>query len=228
MAVTAQSLPNDTFKPQADGLYNIGLNSPKTCLGENYGLPPAFERAKNQPSQDLASMGITTVHGQGEEAKSRYTSEHFHTWSKPPALWKPLRHPCCEEVSEEVDRYFLDNWKFPDNRAEKIFIKAGFSKVTSLYFPLAKNDRLHFACRLLTILFLVDGEFSHRLPRSTSPLFNYNRMGLKGIGYPAGVITTDQQEQMFWKTCLSQMAKPTTPDCSQSCVVKCSQIVSHG
>jgi aristolochene synthase len=74
--------------------------------------------------------------------------------------WIPLQHPHVEKVSQEVDQYFLENWNFPNEKARKTFLAADFSGVTCLYFPLAKDDRIHLACRLLTILFLVDGKIS--------------------------------------------------------------------
>ena len=77
-------------------------------------------------------------------------------WTVPPSDWQPLNHPRVKEVAREVDAYFLQHWNFPDAKAEKTFINAGFSDVTCLYFPLAKDDRIHFACRLLTVLFLID------------------------------------------------------------------------
>ena len=67
-------------------------------------------------------------------------------------------HPQEAAVTSEVDGYFLAKWKFPNEKARQNFVKAGFSKVTCLYFPLAKDDRIHFACRLLTLLFLIDGK----------------------------------------------------------------------
>lgn len=79
------------------------------------------------------------------------------TWDIPPSNWSPKNHPRAEEVAKEVDGYFLENWNFPNDQARTKFLKAGFSRVTCLYFPLAKDDRIHFACRLLTVLFLVDG-----------------------------------------------------------------------
>ncbi len=68
-------------------------------------------------------------------------------------------HPRAKEVIEEVDGYFLKHWPFPGKEAREKFIAAGFSRVTCLYFPKALDDRIHYACKLLTILFLVDGEF---------------------------------------------------------------------
>ncbi|KAI0195872.1 Aristolochene synthase from penicillium Roqueforti [Astrocystis sublimbata] len=72
------------------------------------------------------------------------------------ADWTPLCHPKVDEVSREVDDYFLQHWNFPGTKARRTFVNAGFSRVTCLYFPLAKDDRIHFACRLLTVLFLID------------------------------------------------------------------------
>ena len=78
-------------------------------------------------------------------------------WEPPVSAWKALCHPRVDEVSREVDGYFLKHWNFSNAKAEKTFLKAGFSRVTSLYFPMAKYDRIHFACRLLSVLFLIDG-----------------------------------------------------------------------
>lgn len=80
-------------------------------------------------------------------------------WNIPPSDWTYDIHPRADEVIKEVDGYFLEHWNFADEKARKTFIKAGFSHVTCLYFPLAKDDRIHFACRLLTFLFLIDGMF---------------------------------------------------------------------
>src|SRR5437667_8973380 len=71
---------------------------------------------------------------------------------------KPLCHPRVEEVTKEVDGYFLEHWPFRNEKARKKFVAAGFSRVTCLYFPKALDDRIHFACRLLTVLFLIDGK----------------------------------------------------------------------
>ena len=78
------------------------------------------------------------------------------TWTPPASRWIPKCHPRVEEVAREVDDYFLRHWTFPTVKSRKAFLSAGFSRVTCLYFPLAKDDRIHFACRLLTVLFLID------------------------------------------------------------------------
>ncbi|KAF4862223.1 Aristolochene synthase [Colletotrichum siamense] len=74
----------------------------------------------------------------------------------PLSAWAPICHPLVDPVTVEVDAWFLDSWPFPDDKARQKFIAAEFSRVTCLYFPLAKNDSIAFACRLLAILFLID------------------------------------------------------------------------
>ncbi|KAK5657382.1 hypothetical protein OQA88_2952 [Cercophora sp. LCS_1] len=79
----------------------------------------------------------------------------------PPSDLKALCHPLVDEIAKEVDDYFLQHWPFPDQRSRKRFVNAGFSRVTCLYFPMALDDRIHFACRLLTVLFLIDDMLEH-------------------------------------------------------------------
>lgn len=88
----------------------------------------------------------------------------------PPSLFEPICHPLVKSVTDEVDGYFLQHWDFPNEKARKKFVAAGFSRVTCLYFPKALDDRIHFACRLLTVLFLIDGEPSGS-PRSRECVF---------------------------------------------------------
>ena len=79
----------------------------------------------------------------------------------PPSLFEPICHPLVRSVTEQVDGYFLQHWNFPNEKAKKKFVAAGFSRVTCLYFPKSLDDRIHFACRLLTVLFLIDGELCY-------------------------------------------------------------------
>ncbi|KAL8970448.1 MAG: hypothetical protein Q9197_003798 [Variospora fuerteventurae] len=81
-----------------------------------------------------------------------------------PSRFKPLCHPREKEVTKEVDQYFIDNWGFENEKQIQKFIDAGFSTVTCWYFPQALDDRIHFACRLLTVLFLIDGTSLSTLP----------------------------------------------------------------
>ncbi|KAE8378311.1 Aristolochene synthase [Aspergillus bertholletiae] len=73
-----------------------------------------------------------------------------------PSTWAPATHPLAESISAQVNGWFLQHWPFPDAKARKRFVAAGFSRVTCLYFPLAQNERIAYACQLLTILFLID------------------------------------------------------------------------
>jgi hypothetical protein len=113
------------------------------------------------------------VNGVDAKKSSREVSHQFgFNWRQPPSIWQPLCHPRVDEVSCEVDGYFLQHWPFPSKKTEETFLKAGFSRVTCLYFPLAKDDRIHFACRLLTVLFLIDGMTTFGLsplPSQTTP-----------------------------------------------------------
>lgn len=80
----------------------------------------------------------------------------------PPSAFKSQCHPNEATVSEEINGYYLKHWNFPDEKARTKFVAAGFSRVTCLYFPKALDSRIRYACSLLTILFLIDGE--HLLP----------------------------------------------------------------
>lgn len=72
---------------------------------------------------------------------------------------KPKCHHLEPQITEEVDSYFIKNWGFSNERAIQKFRAAGFSRVTCCYYPDALDDRIHFGCRLLTLLFLIDGKY---------------------------------------------------------------------
>lgn len=80
--------------------------------------------------------------------------------SEPPpaARFTAKIHPREREVSAEVNGFFLNHWPFADAKSRKKFVAAGFPQVTCFYYPTALNDRISFACYLLTLLFLIDGE----------------------------------------------------------------------
>ncbi len=94
----------------------------------------------------------------GNRTKQLWVKE---AWKIPPSNWQALRHPQAEQVAREVNAYFLEHRKFPNESARAAFMKAGFSSFICLNFPLAKDDRIHIACRLLTALFLIDGMMTH-------------------------------------------------------------------
>lgn len=100
--------------------------------------------------------------------KQAHVRAAIKRWKIPGSIWDSLCHPRADEVIEEVDSYFLQHWNFPHEKAKKTFIDAGFSRVTSLYFPKALDNRIHFACRLLTVLFLIDGSLHFPIPLALS------------------------------------------------------------
>lgn len=76
----------------------------------------------------------------------------------PPRSFTHKIHPLERQMTEEVNGYFLRHWPFENDKARKKFVVAAFPEVTCLYFPLAHDDRIKYACELLTILFLIDGK----------------------------------------------------------------------
>lgn len=106
--------------------------------------------------------------GHVESARNGQANGQTNGHSKPPtpsyedpstSLFAPMCHPLVSEAIRDVDGYYLQNWGFPSEASKKKFVAAGFSRVTCLYFPKALDDRIRFACSLLTILFLIDGLF---------------------------------------------------------------------
>jgi aristolochene synthase len=91
-------------------------------------------------------------------------------WKIPLSEWSPSCHPLVDQVSQEVDDYFLSRWNWPDEKSKRTFVAAGFSRVTCLYFPLARNDRISLACKLLTVLFLVDGMLAYQVKMISTEL----------------------------------------------------------
>ncbi|KAI1744490.1 Aristolochene synthase in complex with 12,13 Difluorofarnesyl diphosphate [Xylaria scruposa] len=115
-----------------------------------------------------------------------------------------LSHTRIDEVIKEVDGYFLQHWPFPNAKARKKFVAAGFSRVTCLYFPKALDDRIEHACKLLTILFLVDDELEH-MSLEEGEAYNQRLMDLaEGHVYPDRTIPA---EYIFYDLWMSMRAK---------------------
>ncbi|KAI0436183.1 Aristolochene synthase in complex with 12,13-Difluorofarnesyl diphosphate [Xylaria telfairii] len=119
----------------------------------------------------------------------------------PLSSWESSIHPLHERIVREVDGYFLQHWPFPDEKARKKFIAAGFSRVTCFYFPKALDDRIGFACRLLTLLFLIDDALEY-MSLEDGKAYNENLMPisrgdvLPDRNIPAEWITYDLWESM--------------------------------
>ncbi|KAI0179446.1 Aristolochene synthase from penicillium Roqueforti [Hypoxylon sp. FL1284] len=117
----------------------------------------------------------------------------------PPSLFAPTCHPLVTQVSESVNGWFLQNWDWEDEAARKKFIKAGFSRVTCLYFPEARDDRIAHACKLLTILFLIDDQLEH-LSLADGAAYNEHLMPLcKGEAQPNKNIPVEWMMYQIWE-----------------------------
>ncbi|ORY66216.1 aristolochene synthase [Pseudomassariella vexata] len=90
-----------------------------------------------------------------QNARKRYKTKN----EIPRTIFNAKIHPRESEVSAEVNGYFLKHWPFENDKAKQKFVAAGFPRVTCLYYPAAEDDRIALACRLLTLLFLVDGKY---------------------------------------------------------------------
>lgn len=91
----------------------------------------------------------------------------------------PVCHPRVDDVVRDVDCYFLQHWPFPDSRIRRKFVDAEFTRNMCYNYPEALDDRIRLVCRLITLLFLVDGE-------RTQPLFSLSHKAPNLRGTPAG------------------------------------------
>lgn len=124
-------------------------------------MSPSILLDDNEASVFLGkSTDIQKQPGSTAPAVSLPSAPHF---APPPSRFVAKCQPLEKQITAEVDGYFLTHWPFQTAKDRKKFVAAGFSRVTCLYFPLSLDDRIHLACRLLTILFLIDGMFTFRL-----------------------------------------------------------------
>lgn len=70
----------------------------------------------------------------------------------------PVCHSRVKEVNDEVNSYFLENWPFPNSKSQKGFLGSDFTSCMCYNYPEALDDRIGVACRLIALLFLVDGK----------------------------------------------------------------------
>ena len=80
-------------------------------------------------------------------------------WTPRPSAFTSLCHPLVKEVTEQHDAWFLKNWPFPSSKASEKFVNAKFGLLTSVWFPLSKDERLLPVSKLISILFLIDGKY---------------------------------------------------------------------
>ena len=103
----------------------------------------------------FVSMAKPTV--QASERKQAVDTKGLVKQEPPQPFFSPKCHHLEPQITAEVDGYFIEHWPFRNEKAVQKFRDAGFSRVTCCYYPEALDDRIHFGCRLLTLLFLIDG-----------------------------------------------------------------------
>jgi len=82
----------------------------------------------------------------------------FCTSNLSPSILEAKCHHLVDQVTKDVDAYFSVNWPFKDEKTRKKFMSQGIPRVTCLYCADALDDRIAFACKLITITFLTDGK----------------------------------------------------------------------
>ncbi|KAI8627396.1 Aristolochene synthase in complex with 12,13 Difluorofarnesyl diphosphate [Xylariaceae sp. FL1651] len=70
-------------------------------------------------------------------------------------------HPLVEKTIREVNGFYLQHWDFQDPKVRKRFEGEGYVRVTCFYLCKARDDRIALACRLVTLLFLIDDILEH-------------------------------------------------------------------
>ncbi|MCJ1461970.1 hypothetical protein MMC07_000570 [Pseudocyphellaria aurata] len=166
------------------------------------------------------TLGMQLHHDEPSNRVAEDSSEPLPTTlsAKKPSQWKPLRHPRYLEVSQEVNGYFLKHWKFADAKASEKFLKADFSGFACLLLPLAKDDRIHFACRFFALLFLIDDVLEEEMSLAEGKAYNEKLISilcgdvLPDRSVPAEYMLYDLWESMraVDKPLADNMIEPTT------------------
>lgn len=126
----------------------------------NFWVSSLFRMSNDIVNTMVASIALPVMHA--SECRKAIVAKEGQRHRPPPSYLAPRCHPLEPEITKQVDGYFIQHWPFPSEKAVKKFRDAGFSRVTCCYYPEALEDRIHLACRLLTLLFLIDGEFTAR------------------------------------------------------------------
>lgn len=67
-------------------------------------------------------------------------------------------HPLVDSLAREVNDWVLANWTFEHDQDKRRYIGFEISRAACLFIPFAEDNRIIYACKLFTILFLTDGE----------------------------------------------------------------------
>lgn len=123
-------------------LFSWGAKSPKTCVS-----------SRSSTSRSVASVSPPS-------SRSSRAESHLPPWytAVERSRFTPVCHPRVDDVVRDVDCYFLQHWPFPDSRIRRKFVEAEFTRNMCYNYPEALDDRIALVCKLITLLFLVDGE----------------------------------------------------------------------
>lgn len=151
-------------------LFSWNAKSPKTCVSSRSSTPRSLATATPPPS-----------------SRSSRAESHLPPWytAVERSRFTPVCHPRVDDVVRDVNCYFLQHWPFPDSRIGRKFVEAEFTRNMCYNYPEALDDRIGLVCKLITLLFLVDGE-------RTPPFFAYPKdhkgPGASGSPPPARVV----------------------------------------
>ena len=82
-----------------------------------------------------------------------YQPQDNHGSTRFPVIY----HPQTDKVCEEVDKLFLENWPWRNDREREIFPTADYNKWTCMCLPFVKNDRMLDIVKVNTWFILIDG-----------------------------------------------------------------------
>ncbi|KAK7042880.1 Aristolochene synthase in complex with 12,13 Difluorofarnesyl diphosphate, partial [Favolaschia claudopus] len=74
----------------------------------------------------------------------------------PPTMFIPKVHSLREEITQDVNTFFLTHWPFPNEKARKKIVESDFCYALCATWPESLDDRMRHACRLVTLIFLID------------------------------------------------------------------------
>jgi aristolochene synthase len=104
----------------------------------------------------VKQVSVATADASFKSFKTMPFAEHFNKLQIPATAFHVRTHPLTDKVADSVNQFFLDNWSFSSEKERNKFLGADFSRFCAYYFPNSIDDRLHFACEIVTHLFMVD------------------------------------------------------------------------
>lgn len=73
-------------------------------------------------------------------------------------ITKAKLHPEADRLRTELNKYILDNWPFPDEKARQKFVKQDITGCTYHLYPEISAERAFYAGMMIAMGFLNDGK----------------------------------------------------------------------